>query len=347
MTSDAPSRPDPVLAWFERRRPADTSGPPPAWLRTLVLSDDVELVAAEARATPALAVAWLAVMWTGDGLDALEEIAEYGAAVRAIDVLARVAPTNGAAVEAAADALVEALSWAEPDEPAYDAAVAALVHLCARSPAAREIVLAAHAAERDGTYEVDLYESVLAGTGTDDPRVRAVLLRRFERDPEHGAPLLALHSDPRFVPPLRSAFDRLPATPPADDPQRVRDGRAIGEALDDLVEDLDEASVARLHAYARAAEALEADAPADSHGRAALGAEVRALLDEADDAALRVEAPPSPLAGALDDALGLERVGDPAPPLERREGPGRNDPCWCGSGKKYKKCHLDADAAGG
>jgi hypothetical protein len=22
---------------------------------------------------------------------------------------------------------------------------------------------------------------------------------------------------------------------------------------------------------------------------------------------------------------------------------GRNDPCWCGSGRKYKKCHLDAD----
>jgi hypothetical protein len=28
-----------------------------------------------------------------------------------------------------------------------------------------------------------------------------------------------------------------------------------------------------------------------------------------------------------------------------REKPGRNDPCWCGSGKKYKKCHLDADRA--
>ena len=24
---------------------------------------------------------------------------------------------------------------------------------------------------------------------------------------------------------------------------------------------------------------------------------------------------------------------------------GRNDPCWCGSGKKYKKCHSDADEA--
>ena len=23
---------------------------------------------------------------------------------------------------------------------------------------------------------------------------------------------------------------------------------------------------------------------------------------------------------------------------------GRNDPCWCGSGQKYKKCHLANDA---
>lgn len=26
--------------------------------------------------------------------------------------------------------------------------------------------------------------------------------------------------------------------------------------------------------------------------------------------------------------------------------PGRNEPCWCGSGKKYKQCHLDSDARG-
>lgn len=24
---------------------------------------------------------------------------------------------------------------------------------------------------------------------------------------------------------------------------------------------------------------------------------------------------------------------------------GRNDPCWCGSGKKYKHCHLVRDEA--
>ncbi len=35
----------------------------------------------------------------------------------------------------------------------------------------------------------------------------------------------------------------------------------------------------------------------------------------------------------------LEDEVDLAPPPR----PGRNDPCWCGSGKKYKKCHLAAD----
>jgi len=30
-------------------------------------------------------------------------------------------------------------------------------------------------------------------------------------------------------------------------------------------------------------------------------------------------------------------------PVRRTVTLGRNDPCWCGSGKKYKKCHLDSD----
>ena len=30
-------------------------------------------------------------------------------------------------------------------------------------------------------------------------------------------------------------------------------------------------------------------------------------------------------------------------PMHRGVTLGRNDPCWCGSGKKYKKCHLDSD----
>jgi hypothetical protein len=33
----------------------------------------------------------------------------------------------------------------------------------------------------------------------------------------------------------------------------------------------------------------------------------------------------------------------PDEPFTAPPRPGRNDPCWCGSGKKYKKCHLDED----
>jgi methionyl aminopeptidase len=33
--------------------------------------------------------------------------------------------------------------------------------------------------------------------------------------------------------------------------------------------------------------------------------------------------------------------------LARGVRPGRNDPCWCGSGQKYKKCHLESDERSG
>ena len=40
--------------------------------------------------------------------------------------------------------------------------------------------------------------------------------------------------------------------------------------------------------------------------------------------------------------LAKEEPPPPPPETIRNVGPklGRNDPCWCGSGKKYKKCHL-------
>jgi len=33
-------------------------------------------------------------------------------------------------------------------------------------------------------------------------------------------------------------------------------------------------------------------------------------------------------------------IGAPARPLPEL---GRNEPCWCSSGKKYKNCHLATD----
>ena len=56
-----------------------------------------------------------------------------------------------------------------------------------------------------------------------------------------------------------------------------------------------------------------------------------------------------------DDDQGLAEPGTPpglpGPPAQ--QGParnphkklGRNDPCWCGSGKKYKHCHLKSDTS--
>jgi preprotein translocase subunit SecA len=44
-------------------------------------------------------------------------------------------------------------------------------------------------------------------------------------------------------------------------------------------------------------------------------------------------------------APGMERDGQEMPEVvetkvkDEHEKIGRNDPCWCGSGKKYKKCH--------
>jgi uncharacterized protein len=34
-----------------------------------------------------------------------------------------------------------------------------------------------------------------------------------------------------------------------------------------------------------------------------------------------------------------QSLGPKTEPVRRSEAPGRNDPCWCGSGKKFKKCH--------
>lgn len=48
-----------------------------------------------------------------------------------------------------------------------------------------------------------------------------------------------------------------------------------------------------------------------------------------------------------DDAIPARVASIALPPagsaLSRGKKPGRNDPCWCGSGHKYKKCHLTAD----
>jgi hypothetical protein len=61
----------------------------------------------------------------------------------------------------------------------------------------------------------------------------------------------------------------------------------------------------------------------------------------------RPKAPP-PVSQPRHPSGYVEPAETPAPFVQetiRNVGPklGRNDPCWCGSGKKYKKCHLGKD----
>jgi uncharacterized protein YecA (UPF0149 family) len=43
--------------------------------------------------------------------------------------------------------------------------------------------------------------------------------------------------------------------------------------------------------------------------------------------------------GLMDKIAGIFRGSRPKPSADIQ----RNDPCWCGSGKKYKRCHYDSD----
>jgi len=54
----------------------------------------------------------------------------------------------------------------------------------------------------------------------------------------------------------------------------------------------------------------------------------------------------TPMRAVHPSATGGGNGGKPAP--QRRQVPKlrRNDPCWCGSGKKYKDCHMKSDQAG-
>ena len=44
--------------------------------------------------------------------------------------------------------------------------------------------------------------------------------------------------------------------------------------------------------------------------------------------------------GLFDRVISAVKKKEECPPAVI---PGRNDPCWCGSGRKYKKCHLPVE----
>ncbi|MCC6652192.1 MAG: preprotein translocase subunit SecA [Candidatus Eisenbacteria bacterium] len=75
---------------------------------------------------------------------------------------------------------------------------------------------------------------------------------------------------------------------------------------------------------------IESHATADTFGGAAAAVAAGA---EPEAGGATAPAPPQPLR--------------PIQPVRNAPRVGRNDPCWCGSGKKYKKCHMASDEGSG
>jgi hypothetical protein len=146
-------------------------------------------------------------------------------------------------------------------------------------------------------------EYALAELGVRDPRILALLLDLLVDDPDRGAGLLGEYGDRDALPALEGALDRF----------------QIGS---------------------------KGEGPFANHAVIELAAAIKLLGGVVSDAgsvklamAQRIGRTQS---NALWDALAnAPKVHVERAPATRRPKLGRNDPCWCGSGKKYKRCHRD------
>ncbi len=183
----------------------------------------------------------------------------------------------------------------------------ALKALPAFGSAALEPLLALHAEATDDTSQSSAL-AVLAKLGVRDDRVYQALARDMEREPIMGAIQLAEYGDPRGLPLVSAALDRF-------EPQGK--GLLADMGLADLIA------------------AIEM-----------LGGELTPAQQE-NVRRLRVprETPQDRMLSVVGQAVGqvdLTAAPDPERPARSAPKVGRNDLCPCGSGKKYKKCCLNA-----
>lgn len=147
--------------------------------------------------------------------------------------------------------------------------------------------------------------SVLAQAGARDERIFELLMAQVRARPG-DAGLLALYGDDRALPELSDALDRFEPVE-SGNPWRDHALIEIRAAIEDLGGVMTPEQQRKVHfATSRLRDVVDR------------------RLDE-------LSAGPSPWIAVV-----------PAP-AKRRERPGRNAPCWCGSAMKYKKCHLQAD----
>jgi preprotein translocase subunit SecA len=113
----------------------------------------------------------------------------------------------------------------------------------------------------------------------------------------------------------------------------------MGEVREDFVQRL-----FRVQVQPAAARQVIAEAPRQPRQMVAQHAEVEAW----GSGGAAVEAPPQPQQPArAGQPAGAPAQKPAAQPVRAMPRVGRNDPCPCGSGKKYKKCHMPADESVG
>jgi len=188
-------------------------------------------------------------------------------------------------------------------------AEAALRALGAR---ALEDCVAAYAASPQDAFR-DRLAGVMSQWGLHDERIYAALLDTLQRTPELGANYLVDYGDTRALAVLAQTFDALPIRA-GDNPLANHVFIELRCAIEDLGGHL---TVAQQHKFA------QADA-----ARRRLVAQLPWDLATPD--------------GSAEYTTTVARAA-PGPQRPRTAGKpklGRNAPCWCGSGTKYKKCHL-------
>jgi len=146
----------------------------------------------------------------------------------------------------------------------------------------------------------------LAELGVRDERILAVLLETLDDDPNHGGSLLGIYGDPAALPALERALDRFELGSRGDGAFADHAVIELADAIEELGGEVSDEGLVKLGKVRR-------------RGRSTAKAVMETLANR-----------PRPV---------VEPVPSP-----RRPKIGRNERCWCGSGKKYKRCHLRDDA---
>jgi hypothetical protein len=223
--------------------------------------------------------------------------------IHAVELLGTIGDSRAAPI------LLRCLKQSEEIERLHHEASQALVKL---GSSALESCLAAYADSSDDAFR-DEIACVLDGFETRDDRIYEILLDTLERTPELGANCLAEYGDSRAVPALVKRFDDLPVQH-EDSPLANRVFIERRCAIEDLGGSLTAEQEMKFE---------QSDA------------QRQRFVARMEDVMIAPSAPSQ--RGTVSAANARRPVVRTQPKL------GRNAPCWCGSGKKYKKCHLNRD----